>query len=90
MTAKKSRAKKTVADVVEEQEVTFEDVKDIVLPALVPTFEANIAELSAVGPDYQVTEAGDIVLTSTGAPIPEDHPVHPVHRAIAAARKGKQ
>ena len=38
------------------------------------------------GPDYHITASGDIVL-DTGAPVPEDHPIHPVHRAIAAGRK---
>jgi hypothetical protein len=121
VTTKKAKAKKTVADVVEEmlaadafanfpgsehleiaekasetqdKEVTFEDVKDIVLPALVPAYEECIDVLWTltpdVGPDYHVTDAGDILLTASGAPIPEDHPVHPAHRALAAARKGKQ
>jgi hypothetical protein len=43
----------------------------------------------AKGPDYHITEAGEILLDS-GGPIPEDHPVHPIHRALAAARKASQ
>jgi hypothetical protein len=38
------------------------------------------------GPDYRITQTGDIVLFD-GSPIPEDHHVHPSHRRIAAERK---
>lgn len=51
--------------------------------------EYVVVEVPECGPDYHVTDAGEILL-DTGEPIPEDHPVHPVHRALAAARKATQ
>lgn len=97
MTAKKSRAKKTVADVVEEQDgIELESIAhpgdddgteidpgDINPDALV---EIDI-EIPEVGPDYHITPTGEILLNKTGEPVPEDHHIHPAHRLLALARK---
>lgn len=49
------------------------------------TYETGF-EMPAKGPDYHITDAGEILLDS-GGPIPEDHHVHPAHRLLALARK---
>lgn len=90
MTTKKAKAKKAKEPNAETVEAinelndgggeTFETVSELME-------DLNSVEAPMSGPDYHVTAAGDIVLTATGAPVPEDHPVHPAHRALAAARK---
>jgi hypothetical protein len=47
---------------------------------------APVFLLPVDGPDYRITQTGEIVLFD-GSPIPEDHHVHPSHRRIAAERK---
>jgi hypothetical protein len=102
VTEKKTKRKKAVANVVEDQdgvaltsiphpgsdnggdEVDLGDIN----PDALETVEVEI-EIPERGPDYHVTAAGDILLDA-GCPIPEDHPVHPAHRALAAARKASQ
>ena len=92
----KTKAKKAVADGVELEAIKHPCGDDCVAeldsgdinPAALETIEVEI-DVPGTGPDYHITDAGDILL-DTGEPIPEDHPVHPAHRAIAAARKGKK
>ncbi len=107
MTEKKTKGKKVKADEVaanqafvanigdtasnDDAEVSFDDIKHLVVPELVHQYERTVEALVTIkaperGPDYHITAAGEILL-DTGDPIPEDHPVHPAHRALAAARK---
>lgn len=78
MTEKKTKGKKAVA---------LPDEINAADPNLV--VKGNLVEPPEKGPDYHITDAGEILLDSGGA-IPEDHPVHPAHRALAAVRKTSQ
>lgn len=91
MTEKKTRAKKArLKGVPTENDNEFKIVEDSDTEWELANVSIEPVETTpAKGPDYHITDTGEILLDS-GGPIPEDHPVHPVHRALAAARKASQ
>lgn len=102
MTEKKTRAKKAKPPQTEVseasntvhlkmadggiQECTEEESRAHAEALGVKAYPSKAAETPERGPDYHITDAGEILLDS-GGPIPEDHHVHPAHRLLALARK---
>jgi len=95
---KKAKAAEVAEGFAEANQAFVDDIGVSDLPDEIDTSDPNLVikgfqEIIGVappgkGPDYHVTDAGDILL-DTGAPIPEDHHVHPAHRALAATRKAR-